>query len=184
MGQVVLNTKKLARDARQMLDSANAHLLATGVKNLNAYLYAAMARGALESAMSILEMTADDETGVYRQLSQLDAEAVTLCSKFEAMFDIRSKQSEPVSVVKLAPQPTPEGNGHVRSYKLQPHTGQLLSGSDHSHRLTASERLEIWQHFQEHPNPSRSQVLEVAVLYKCTEDTVSRWIENHPGEHE
>ena len=49
---IEVNAKRVARNCRILLDSANAHMKAVGaIQHLNAYLYASMVRGMTESLM-------------------------------------------------------------------------------------------------------------------------------------
>lgn len=199
-----INQAKLARDVQAMLESANAHLLADGVKHLNAYLYAAMARGALESAMAPLEYTDRTNTAEYQQLKELDVRAVALCEKFETLFDVKSRGlTVPVLKVEAsgqivhteAPHARPYSNGRPdqTSKKRGPYRprhsglpdGKHTITADRSRRLSMSQRLEIWRWGQEHPKPSRREILEICEMYDTTEGTVLRWVADNPtGDHD
>lgn len=160
---ITLNTKRLCQQSRMMLDSANAHLLADKVKHLNAFLYAAMTRGALESALYSM----DEDDPAYEQLNKLDAEAVVLCEKFEKIFglyELKAKEPEPQRKVTVKSK----RNEHPEKH-------------DRTRRIPDDVRWAIWNYFQDHKK-NYQEYKELAIIYDTSTGTIQRWAENNPGE--
>jgi len=171
-----INSDKVARKARQLIDSAHAHLIAAQfdptIKRANGFLYAAQAQAICELMLDQI----DQRTPDFDRFSQLWHESAQEIALYHAgkREQVRSDQNQSAE----AAHQTPASNmpKHRITHLPRDEKGQSWS---RKRRLTEQQVREIRSYFQA-KEPSYGQLTEVAEMYGVSRNTIVRVVE-HQG---
>src|ERR1041385_5661592 len=97
-----LNLRRICRDCKRDLESAQAHMLAVGpIKHLNAVFYAA---GVFKLVETLLDYIPKDDE-YYEQLKAMSIEALSICERFEKSFEVLHVTTKDNRELIIAPVP-------------------------------------------------------------------------------